>query len=363
MLISLCSIAYNEEDTLEKLFEDFKKQTYPKKKTEIVLIDNLSTDKTISMMEEFKRKHEKNYYGIIVKKSPRNLQAVAWNCALKECSGDIIVRVDAHASIPENFLENNAKHINNGEYICGGGRPSRISKDTKWQNMLLAAEESFFGGNIVKYRRTQKKKIYVDSVFHGAYRREVFEKVGGFDERLGRTEDNELHYRMRDAGYKICCAPDIISYQNVRPSLKGMVKQKFSNGFWIGLTTAICSKCLSIYHFAPFFLLCFLIAAAIVAGFGFYLPLFLLCMLYSLFDFCITISAFISFKINAAFLLLPLIFPFLHLAYGLGTFCGFLNLPFWKRKIKKTKLNSIEEVKNAMLLKKSRQRGEMSADE
>ena len=112
-----------------------------------------------------------------------------------------------------------------------------------------------FGSSAASYRRSEKKS-YVKSVFHGAYKREVFDNVGGFDEQLGRTEDNEIHYRIRKAGYKICYSPDIISYQHTRSTLKGMLKQKYGNGYWVALTLKVCPGCLSFYHFVP---LCFVI--------------------------------------------------------------------------------------------------------
>ena len=108
-----------------------------------------------------------------------------------------------------------------------------------------------FGSSIASYRNNPGK-TYVKSLFHAAYRREVFEKVGFFNEELVRTEDNEIHYRMRKAGYKLCFDPDIISYQYTRSSLKAMLKQKYANGYWIGKTSKVCPKCLSIYHFVPF---------------------------------------------------------------------------------------------------------------
>jgi len=71
------------------------------------------------------------------------------------------------------------------------------------------------------------------------YKREVLEKVGFFNEKLLRTEDNEFHYRIRKAGYKLCYDDDIISYQHTRNSLSKMIKQKKANGMWIGLTTVV----------------------------------------------------------------------------------------------------------------------------
>lgn len=54
---------------------------------------------------------------------------------------------------------------------------------------------------------------------------------------------------MRKAGFKLCFDPEIISYQHIRPDLGKMLKQKYANGYWIGLTTGVCAPCLSLYHF------------------------------------------------------------------------------------------------------------------
>ncbi len=78
-------------------------------------------------------------------------------------------------------------------------------------------------------------------------RRSVF-----FSENLLRTEDNEMHYRIREVGFKLCYDPRIVSYQYARSSFSKMLKQKYANGYWIGLTLKICPKCISLYHLIPF---------------------------------------------------------------------------------------------------------------
>ena len=145
--------------------------------------------------------------------------------------------------------------LESGEDICGGQRPVIIDEETPWKNTLLLAESSMFGSSIAPYRNNPGK-TYVKSMFHAAYRRQVFDKVGFFNENLARTEDNEIHYRMREAGFKLCFDPDIISYQHIRSSLPKMLKQKYSNGLWIGKTAKICPQCLSLYHFCA---ICFCI--------------------------------------------------------------------------------------------------------
>ena len=191
-----------------------------------------------------------------------------------------------------------------------------------------------FGSSIAPYRR-QQGKTYVNSLFHGAYRRRVFDKVGLFNENLVRTEDNEIHYRMKKAGFKICFNPEIISYQHTRNNLKGMIKQKYGNGRWIGLTLSVAPKCLSYYHFVPFLFVVSLVFCTILAVLGLPLLLEILLLLYSMFDFVNTVSCFTMRDIKPHFFLLPLLFPIMHLAYGLGTVVGVFQIPFWKRKLKK----------------------------
>ena len=202
---------------------------------------------------------------VVVLDNPKKTLPSGWNVALREYKGDAIIKVDAHAVIPEDFVSKNVRVLETGEYICGGQRPNIIDKPTPFKETLLLAESSMFGSSIASYRNNPGK-TYVKSLFHAAYRREVFEKVGFFNEELVRTEDNEIHYRMRKAGYKLCFDPDIISYQYTRSSLKAMLKQKYANGYWIGKTSKVCPKCLSIYHFVPFAFVSAIIASGSVIG-------------------------------------------------------------------------------------------------
>lgn len=323
--VSLCVIARNEESVIENLLKDIEKQDYPHENMEIVLVNSMSTDNTRAQMEEFaKRERENPFEEIIVKDNLKENQASGWNVAIAAATGEVIIRVDAHAMLPSDFVKKNMSCINSGEYVCGGARPNIAVKKGKWTDMLLAVESSLFGSSIASYRRKDTEKKYVKSIFHGAYRKEVFQKAGLFNENLGRTEDNELHYRIRQAGYKICYDPEIISYQHVRSTWRGMLKQKYGNGFWIGLTSKVCPKCLSIYHFVPFVFVMALLVGIILGATVSWMPFLLLLILYG--NFCLLgmISAFIDKGWNIAFLLMPIVFLTLHIAYGVGTIVGFI---------------------------------------
>ena len=332
MTVSLCVIAYNEEKVIGSLLDDIRAQDYPHEKTEIVLVDSASTDGTKDILSAFAAE-DNGFIGVKLCDNPNKIQAAGWNVAINAAECDIIIRVDAHASIPSDFVSKNVERIESGEYVVGGQRPNIAENDTTWENTLLLAESSMFGSSIAPFRKSQKKS-YVKSVFHGAYRREVFEKAGVFHEYLGRTEDNELHYRIREAGYNICYDPDIISYQHVRSTWRGMLKQKFGNGKWIGLTAGVCPRCLSVYHFVPFVFVLAIIAAVIMKLCGHAIPLVGLICAYLAVDIWTSVVSVIYRDKHWQYLLLPLIFLSLHLAYGIGTLVGFIMLPFWHKKNK-----------------------------
>ena len=281
-------IAYNEEKALDSLFKDIIAQDYPHGNIEVILVNAMSTDQTRRKMEHFSEE-DHGFRRVVVLDNAKKIQAAGWNVAITASKGDIILRIDAHTMIPHDFVSKNVQCILSGENVTG------------------------------------------------AYRKEVFEKAGLFNESLGRTEDNEMHYRIRKAGYKICFNPDIISYQNIRNSWCGMLKQKYGNGHWIGLTLGVCPGCFSIHHFVPLAFVFALILTGIIALLGNTGMLVCLCILYVIVDLLMSVLAVQRQKWYNYYLMLPLIFLSLHLAYGVGTLIGIIEMPFWVRKIKRDK--------------------------
>lgn len=328
MTVSLCVVAYNEEGFLPNFLLDLEKQTYPHELTEIVLIDGMSSDATKRIMEEFAQNNE-SFYSVRIFDNPKRIQAAGWNLAIANASGDVIVRLDAHARIPADFIAKNMAHQENGEYVTGGVRPCLIDNPTPWKETLLEVENSIFGSNVSKARRNTKPS-YVKSMFHAAYRREVFEKVGNFNTGLLRTEDNEMHYRIRKAGYKLYCDPDILSYQYARSDLKKMLQQKYGNGYWIGLTLGICPGCISLFHLVPFAFVMGILFTAVLAFLGVWQLAALMWTAYGLFTLAGTVCAVMNKKANRFVFLVPLLLLTIHISYGVGTLFGIASIPFRK---------------------------------
>ena len=326
MLVSFIIVAYNAEKVIKSSLKCLKKQTYPHDEIEIILVDSNSNDKTKSIMEEYKNTVH-DFKRIIVLDNPKKTLPCGWNVALKESKGEVILRVDAHSTFPNNFIEENVKEIEKGENIVGGNRISVTSDDTQWQKTLLIAEQSLFGSGIARYRRTNERK-YVNTLAHAMYRKKVFDEVGLYNENLARTEDNEMHYRMRKAGYKFLLSPNIVSYHHARNTLKGMIKQKYSNGKWIGITMKYCPKCFSIYHFVPLVFVLAIMICLIIALLGNNLFLILLASVYLVFNIINLAIIIINNGFNIQYLILPFIFLILHISYGIGTMIGFVKALF-----------------------------------
>lgn len=326
-------IARNERKYLPDLLQDLRAQTYPRNLIEVILVDGCSDDETFSIMENFQQEYLKDYLDIKIYTNPKKNQPSGWNVVLKNATSDVILRIDAHAKLPKDFIKNNMLCINSGEDVCGGPRENIIDEQTPWKQMLLDAEQSMFGAGIATYRNATEKKQYVKSVFHAAYKREVFEKVGLFNEYLIRTEDNEMHYRIRQAGYRICYDPSISSKYQTRNTLGRMLKQKYQNGLWIGRTLFICPGCISIFHLVPFAFLMGILFTSLLFVMGIKWPAILLWCLYALANLLMTITAVVTSS-NKSILccLLPFTFLLLHLSYGIGTLTGMLTAGMSRRE-------------------------------
>lgn len=333
MLVSFAVVAYNEEKYLPKLLECLCNQDYPHSNIEVLLIDSMSTDGTIDVMNQFKNENP-DFHKVLILKNENKTLPYGCNVALSNYSGDVIVRLDGHAVIPNDFISKNVAVIEEGESISGGRVDSILEDDTDFQNTLLIAEKSAFCGGVASFRRLEKK-AYVSTTAFAMYKREVYDSVGYYNELLARTEDNEMHYRIRQKGFKFCFDPQIVSERYTRSTLGKLTKQKFMNGYWIGKTMGICPGCFSIYHFVPLAFVLGIIFTTLLACIGYPMLALLMWIAYALANIGATIIDIKNNRFRWTNLLLPIIYVALHISYGVGTLKGLIELPFWLKKIRK----------------------------
>ena len=337
MVISVCIVAYNEENNLSDILSDILAQTYLKKNTELVLVDNASADATYEVLRRFRDEHIGEYLDIKVEKNTDSNLPSGLNVGLRVYTGEVFVRVDAHASLAPDFLERVSVCLEGSEEygredVCGGQRPVYCIRDDGIGTLLISAESSKFGAGAASYRG-ELSRSYVDSIFHAAYRREVIDRVGEFNCELRRTEDNEYNYRVRRAGYRICFDPSIRSSQQVRPTFKKMLKQKYQNGYWIGYTLGVCPGCVGTFHLVPFAFVSAAVVTTLMAAFGLWWFSALMWSAYALCNILFSVKAVLDTKRpHAALLLLPFVFLLIHVFYGVGTARGLLRLACGRKK-------------------------------
>lgn len=329
MKLSFIIVALNSEKTLNNSLSCLKKQDYPHKEIEVILVDGLSTDKTKQEMLEFKE-NETSFGRIVVKDNPGKYLSCGWNVALKEVSGEIVLRVDAHTVFPDDFVSKNIKCIEGGEFICGGKVMSVLEENSQMNRVLLESENSMFGGGFTFFRRGEVCK-YTNTLAFAAYKKEVFDATGFYNERLVRTEDNDMHYRMQKAGYKFFFNPEIVSYRYCRSSFSKLIRQKYLNGYWVGLTMAVQPKAFSVFYFVPFLFVIGLIFFSILT----ILTPWTLVAYLSAYSIILALSLFAAIAKSGfypALLLLPIILFCLHIGYGIGTIKGLTMIPSWLKQ-------------------------------
>lgn len=322
--VSFIVIALNAALTLPALFECLKRQTYSHDNIEVILVDGKSSDDTKQIMNRFAASND--FYRTIILENEGKTLPCGWNVALDTIKGDAVLRVDAHTTFPPEFIAKNVDDLSKGEDICGGKVISMPAEKTNWSITLNAAENSMFGGGFAAFRHAETAQ-YVNTAAFAIYRKTVFDKVGRYNELLLRTEDNEMHYRMKQAGYRFYYDPEIVSYRETRATLSKLLKQKYLNGYWIGRTMGIEPRCFSLYHFVTFVFAMAIIATAFLGFASIIWPAKILWIAYATANILMTVMAvFGSKERNVDFICLPVMFLMLHVWYGVGTLVGLVKM-------------------------------------
>jgi cellulose synthase/poly-beta-1,6-N-acetylglucosamine synthase-like glycosyltransferase len=173
-------------------------QDYPQQCLQILVVDGMSTDNTRAIVIDLAARHP----NIRLLDNPRQTVPAALNRALQEAQGDIIIRVDGHCEIAPDYIRRCLEAFEQPGADCIGGPLVTVGNNTLARAIALA-QSSPFGVGGVAFRTGSSNGRYVDTLAFGAYRREVFDRIGRFDEELIRNQDDEFNFRLIQAGGKI----------------------------------------------------------------------------------------------------------------------------------------------------------------
>jgi GT2 family glycosyltransferase len=191
------------------------------------VVDGMSDDGTRLLVEEYTLQ----YSFIKLVDNERRTTPYALNIGLAGLDYEIGIILGAHAVVDKEFIFQNARVLSQHPEVGFAGGIIRNVHENEWSEIISLAMSSVFGvGNA--HFRTGGKLGYVDTVAFGAYRREVFERVGFFDEELARNQDDEFNYRVVQGGFKIYLDPAIQSDYYVRGSISKLYNQYDQYGYW-----------------------------------------------------------------------------------------------------------------------------------
>ena len=213
----------NEERYIARCLDGVLAQDYPGE-VEIIVADGGSSDRTREILDRYARQHSH------VRWIPnsRRLQSAGMNEIICVAEGDVIVRLDAHAQYATDYVRRCIEVLaRTGADNVGGAQRARA--ETRFQRALCAALDSKLGMGGAAYR-SDTAEGYVDTVFCGAFRREVFDRVGMYDPQAITNEDAELNQRILEAGGRIYLSRDIVAYYYPRGSYASLSKQYFRYG-------------------------------------------------------------------------------------------------------------------------------------
>lgn len=201
-------------------------QDHPAHAMELIVVDGDSTDGTVARVREIASGDPR----VRVLSNPARFVGPGLNLGIAAARGDVIVRADGHCAIPRDYVSTCVAMLRAGEGECVGG-PVRAEGDTPVAQAIALAMSTPFGVGGASFRWAGTRRE-VDHLPFGAWRREVFERLGGFDEALVRNQDDEFSDRLRRAGGRIVMHPGIgVAYWS-RRSFAGLWRQYWGYGFY-----------------------------------------------------------------------------------------------------------------------------------
>ena len=307
---------YNEERYIEACVASLLAQDFPQEEMELLLVDGASTDRTPELLEKLAKGHPSV---IRVLQNPERIQSAAMNLGAKAARGTYLIRVDAHADYPPNYFSRCVSLMEETGAQNVGCIWNTQGKTPKAQMIAMMLTSPFGVGGAAF--RTGGKSGWVDTVPFGTFRKDYYESIGGFDERLARSEDNEINYRIRKNGGKIYMTDEMAVTYYCRETVSALGRMAFANGKWNVIAAKLCPGSMSLKYFVP---LAFVLSLIVMP---------FLCLLHPVFCWLFAAELVLYLGLSLYFALqkthevkkllrLWLLFPAFHIPYGLGSLAG-----------------------------------------
>ncbi len=331
--VSIVIPCLNEKDYIFRCLQSILNQSYPADLITTYICDGGSNDGTIDMINQFSNLND-TLGNFKMLHNVNKTTPYALNIGIKASTADIVIILGAHSELDKDFVINNVTSFDIDNIImCTGGVLQNVFENKLSQIIGAAMSSSFGVGNA--HFRTGNKNGFVDTVAFGAYKKEIFDKIGLFDEELIRNQDDEFNYRLTKAGYKIYLNHSIKCDYFVRSSFQKLFKQYFQYGYWKVFVNKKHQAITTIRQLIPLFFVLYVIVLilSILVKITLFKVLSIFGIIYLL------LAMLFALKNNqVTFLnrfLIMYTFFILHLSYGLGYLKGIIHFFILNKQIKK----------------------------
>ncbi|MGQ9648472.1 MAG: glycosyltransferase family 2 protein, partial [Thermodesulfobacteriota bacterium] len=298
-------------------------------------VDGMSEDGTREVITGYAQQHP----WIKLIENPQRITPVALNIGIQNARGEIIIWMSAHNHYEKDYVSRSVESLQKyGADNVGGVMKTLPREETFTGQAIVASLSHRFGVGNSYFRVMPKEPKWVDTVFGGCYRREVFDRVGLFNEDLVRGQDMEFNLRLKKAGGRTLLVPDIVSYYYARSDMKSFWKHNFANGVW-AILPFLYSPIMPVSwrHLVPLIFVTALVGSGLL-GFVWipFIYLFLVILgSYGLANLGASLQI-ASEKRNLRYVFtMPFVFASLHFGYGLGSLWGVFRVLssrlFWRR--------------------------------
>lgn len=226
--ISVVVPVRNEARFLRRTLEELLAQDYPPDRFEVLVADGQSTDATPALVRALQFRHD----NLRLLHNPRRWSSAGRNEAIRAARGELVAVVDGHCELDNpNYLRDLADAFaRSGADCVGRPQPLDVSGATPVQRAIAAARSSRLGHHPESFIYSSEERFVRPQSVAVAYRREVFEQIGLFDEAFDACEDVEFNHRVDRAGLRCFFAPRARVFYRPRASLPGLFRQMVRYG-------------------------------------------------------------------------------------------------------------------------------------
>lgn len=325
LIVSIIIPCRNERKFIGGCLDSIIANDYPKDKLEVLVVDGMSEDGSREIVHDYTRR----YPFIRLLDNPKRIIPAAFNAGIGHSTGKIIIIMSGHSTYNNNYITTCVKSLAEyGADNVGGVLTTVPGVDTAIAKSIALSLSHPFGAGNSYLRIGSSKPRWADTTGFGCYKREVFDRIGLYNEDLTRSSDMDLNVRLRAAGGKILLNPDIVAHYRADPTLRAFFKHNFVDGLWAVYPLKFGSRTFYWRHLGPLAFVLGLAGSAVASLF--FATLWWLFL--GIFGAYILVNTTSSLQIAVKerhlgyMATLPLAFVTRHIAYGLGSFYGMIKV-------------------------------------